>query len=68
MTASQHRTIARINDALEAERQRASEASREVAQLDERSVLIAIEVKLAEGRIDDARALAQAWRASKGTK
>ncbi len=49
---------------LEAQRFTASQASREVAQLDARAVLIAIEVKLAEGNIDAARAIAAEWKAA----
>jgi len=49
----------------EAQRWEASQASREQAQLDPRSVLIAIEVKLSEGRYDEAKQLYLDWKASK---
>lgn len=65
MTTQQRQTIAHIEAQHEAERFEASQVSREVAELDERCLLIAVEVKMAEGRIDEARALVQAWRASK---
>jgi hypothetical protein len=65
MTAQQQRTINHINEALEAERFIASQAAREVAELDAVAVLIAVEVKMQEGNVEAARALVQAWRASK---
>lgn len=65
MTTQQHITIAHIEAQHEAQRFEASQVSREQAELDARAVLIAIEVKLAEGNIDAARALAAEYRASK---
>lgn len=49
----------------EAQRFTADQAGREVAQLDVRSVLIAIEVKLNEGNIEAAKAIALAWKAGR---
>jgi len=46
----------------EAQRFSADQAAREQAQLDPRSVLIAIQVKLSEGRIDEARQLYLDWK------
>lgn len=54
-----------IEAQLETQRHIAAQAAREVAQLDVRSVLIAVEVKLAEGRIEEAKAIVAAYR--KGT-
>jgi len=55
MTRQQAATIARIEETLEAQRFTASQASREASQLDPRSVLIAIQVKLSEGRYEEAK-------------
>lgn len=63
MTAQQAKTITHINDALATERHIAAQAARETAELDVLSVKIAIEVKIAEGRMDEARAIAKAWKA-----
>lgn len=65
MTAQQAKTIRTIEAQHEAERFIASQSSRDVGELDPRAVLVAIEVKLAEGRIEEARALAAEYRASK---
>ena len=65
MTAQQAKTINTINETMATERFIAAQASREAAELDAVSVLYAVEVKMQEGRIDEARALVQAWRASK---
>lgn len=65
MTTQQHIVIAHIEAQHEAERFSADQAAREVAELDAVSVLYAIEVKLSEGRIEEARAMAAAYRASK---
>lgn len=65
MTAQQAKTITHINEALEAQRYTASQASREVAQMDAYSVLLAVEVKLSEGRIDEAKAMVKAYREGK---
>ena len=65
MTTQQRTTIAHIEAQHEAQRFAADQAGRETSELDPRAVLIAIEVKLAEGRIDEARALANEYRASK---
>lgn len=62
MTSQQRTTIAHIEAQHETERFIADQAARELAQMDERSVLIAIQVKLAEGRIEEARAIAAAWK------
>jgi predicted RecB family endonuclease len=66
MTTQQRITIAHIVQQHEAERFQASQASREVAELDVVSVLYAVEAKLAAGLIDEAKAIVQAYRASKG--
>jgi hypothetical protein len=63
MTTQQRITIAQIEAQHEAERFSADQAAREVAQLDPRSVLIAIQVKLAEGNIEAARQIAAQWKA-----
>jgi hypothetical protein len=55
--------LRRHTDAADAaQRFAADEASREVAQLDPRTVLLAIQVKLAEGRVDEAKAMADAFK------
>lgn len=54
-----------IEAQLEAQRHTAAQAAREVARLDVRSVLIAVEVKLAEGRIEEAKAIVKAYREGK---
>jgi hypothetical protein len=58
MTTQQRTTIAHIEAQHEAERWEASQAAREVAELDEMSVIIAVQVKINEGRIEIAR---QMW-------
>ena len=59
-------TLRKNNDEQqEAQRFAASQAAREVAHLDPRSVLIAIQVKIAEGRMDIARQMYEDWKASK---
>lgn len=65
MTTQQRRTIRQINETMDAARFIAQQASREVAELDERCLLIAIEVKLAEGRIEEARAMYLDYKRSK---
>ena len=65
MTQQQRTTIAHINAQHEAQRFQADQASREVGELDAVAVLYAVEVKIAEGRIDEARALVAAYRNSK---
>lgn len=68
MTTAQRTTIAHIEASLEAQRFQAEQAARDVAELDAVSVLYAVEVKLSEGRTDEARAMVAAWRKSqKGT-
>ena len=47
---------------LEAQRHAASQAPREAAELDARSVLLVIEAKLAAGRIEEAKAIVKAYR------
>jgi hypothetical protein len=68
MTTQQRTTIAHIEAQHEAERWEASQASREVAELDAVAVLIAVEVKMQEGNVEAARLLVQAWRASRRSK
>ncbi len=58
MTTAQRITIKHINEADEAQRFIASQASREQAELIEESVIIAVQVKIAEGRMAEAR---QMW-------
>ena len=65
MTTQQAKVIRNIEDAHAAERFTAAQAAREVAELDARSVWIAVQVKIAEGRMDEAEAMVAAWRASK---
>jgi hypothetical protein len=64
MTAQQTQTIRNINDQIEADCWIASQAAREVACLDAYSVLLAVEVKIAEGRIELAKAMVEAFRKS----
>jgi len=59
-------TTARILAALEAQRFTASQAGREMAQLDPRSVLLVVQSKLAQGLVDEAKAIVKAYR--EGTK
>jgi hypothetical protein len=66
MTSQQHRTIQKINAAHEAERFTASQASREVAELDVLSVYYVIKAHIEAGRIEEAKAIAAEYR--KGTK
>ena len=68
MTRNQAKTIQHIEAELEAQRFEADQAAREQPALDPRSVWYAVQVKLAEGRIDEARALVQAWRAGRGAE
>jgi hypothetical protein len=73
MTTQQRNTIAHIEATHEAQRFEAAQAARDVAELDAVAVLIAVEVKMQEGRIEEgrieeARALVAMWRASKGGK
>jgi hypothetical protein len=65
MTTQQANTIKHIEAQHEAERFTASQASREQPELDAYSVLLAIEVKLAEGRIEEAKAMAVEYRAQR---
>ena len=65
MTTQQHNAIAKVEAQHEAQRFQAEQAAREVAELDAYSVLLAIEVKLSEGRIDEAKAMAAEYRKSK---
>jgi hypothetical protein len=64
MTTQQRITIQHIEQQHEAQRFAAEQAAREVAQLDAVSVLYAVEVKIAEGRIDEAKAMVEAYRKS----
>lgn len=65
MTTQQHITIAHIEAQHEAQRFEASQASREVAELNAVSVLYAVQAKLEAGLIDEAKAIVEAYRASK---
>lgn len=47
---------------LEAQRDAARQASREMAELDVRAVLVAVQVKISEGRVDEAKAIVAAYR------
>jgi len=64
MTAQQTQTIRNINDQIEADCWIASQAAREVAEMDAVSVLYAVEVKIGEGRIELAKAMVEAFRKS----
>lgn len=55
-------TTRRILAALEAQRFVASQAAREMAQLDPRSVLLVVQAKIAAGFIDEAKAIVKAYR------
>jgi hypothetical protein len=57
-------TTRRILAALEAQRFQAQQASRDVAELDPRSVLLVVEAKLEAGLIDEAKAIVAEYRAS----
>ncbi len=63
MTRNQAATIARIEAQHEAQRFAASQAPRD-AELDAYSVLLAVEVKISEGRIEEAKAMVEAYRRS----
>ena len=65
MTTQQANTIKHIEAGHEAQRFTADQAAREMAELDAVSVLYAIKVKIAEGRIDEAKAMAADYRKSK---
>ena len=65
MTAQQYNAIKKVEAGHEAQRFEAQQAGREQAELDAYSVLLAVEVKMQEGRIDEAKAIVQAYRASK---
>jgi len=65
MTRQQAQTIQHIEAQHEAQRFEASQASREVAQLIEEAVIIAVQVKLNEGNIEAARAIWRAYREGK---
>jgi hypothetical protein len=64
MTAQQHNAIKKVEAGHEAERFTADQAAREATQLDAVSVFYAVQVKISEGRIDEARAIVAAYRAS----
>lgn len=63
MTTQQSIAIQHINDQHAAERFIASQASREQAELDVRSVLLVVKAKLEAGLIDEAKAIVKAWKA-----
>lgn len=65
MTTQQLNAIKHVEAGHEAERFQAEQAPRESAEMDALSVLLAIEVKLAEGRIEEARQMAAEYRKSK---
>jgi hypothetical protein len=58
MTSQQRTTIAHIEAQHEAQRFQADQAAREQAQLIEDAVIIAVQVKIEEGRMAEAR---QIW-------
>jgi hypothetical protein len=62
MTRQQAATITHINDTMATERFIADQAAREVAQLDPRSVLLVVKAKLADGLVDEAKAIVKAYR------
>ena len=62
MTTQQRITIQHINEAHATQRFIADQASREQAELDPRCLLIAIQVKIAEGRMDEARQMYLDWK------
>ena len=64
MTTQQSKAIQTVLEGLAAERFTADQAAREVSELDAVSVYYAVQVKIAEGRIDEARAIVAAWRTS----
>lgn len=64
MTAQQTKVITAITEQLDADRWAASQAARDVAQMDAVSVLYAVQIKISEGRIAEARAMVEAYRAS----
>lgn len=65
MTTQQANVIKHIEEAHEAQRFEASQASREQAELDAVSVLYVVEAKLAAGLVDEAKAIVAQYRASK---
>lgn len=65
MTTQQAITIRKINEQDEAQRFEASQVAREQPQLIEESVIIAVQVKIAEGRMAEAR---QMWLDYKRSK
>jgi hypothetical protein len=64
MTTQQTNAIKTVLEGLAAERFTADQAARDAAELDAVSVYYAVQVKLAEGRIEEARAIVAAWRTS----
>lgn len=52
-----------IEAQLEAQRFQAQQAARDVAQLDVRAVLIAVQVKIEAGEIEAAKAIVAQWKA-----
>lgn len=65
MTTQQINAIANVQASHEAQRFQAEQAGREQAQLIEESVIIAVQVKIEEGRIAEAR---QMWLDYKRSK
>ena len=57
------RNSVKIEATMEAQRDQAQEASREQQELDPRSVLLTVTHLLSENRIEEARAIAKAWKA-----
>lgn len=62
----QQATIAHIEAQHEAQRFAASQASREVAELDAVSVLYAVQAKLEAGLVSEAAEIVRQYRAQKG--
>lgn len=63
MTTAQRQTITHINDQIEADCWVASQAARDVAELDARSVLLVVEAKIEAGLVDEAKAIVKEWKA-----
>lgn len=64
MTTQQTKAIQAVLDQHAAERFTADQAARDAAELDTLSVYYAVQVKISEGRIEEARAMVAAWKAS----
>jgi hypothetical protein len=64
MTTQQTKAITTVLEGLAAERFTADQAARDALELDAVSVFYAVQVKISEGRIEEARAIVAAWRTS----